>query len=366
MNSTSRDGRESAGGSDPVHRVTVADHGEREASSEAERQTPPEEASGRDTQRHGGQAGGEKATPTPQVPREGEVLSSASSDPLLAPPPSGLPASPSLVTLLGRQPPSVDGESVVAAIAHRIYAWVTGQHARAEGQVLQSYRHVLEARVAAAEATAKARVRYAAIEAAQRRRMEQIELERQVRAFRRWLAPEELRQVIHRALEEEDTLAWVSHLLGPELDHPEQMRSLAHREARAAALQKAEEAEAERQRQRAVDAAPPSEGKQMAAEALEIERFRAESERIRQQRRYGRFREGESLPTFGAPSVEWSPTERQIKAIALKAVRDFSVLAPGQAEREFERWKRDLPQWQPPLLAADISRCAEELWELLG
>jgi hypothetical protein len=123
------------------------------------------------------------------------------------------------------------------------------------------------------------------------------------------------------------------------------------------------EAEAELQLRVTVAAVPPEQGREILGREMEVERLLLEREQLRKQRLIG----GPSqipAPLALPPAVDWEVSDQQIQALAVKAVTRFAPLPPGEAERAWVLWRRELGLRLPAYAAGEVARRADELRDL--
>jgi hypothetical protein len=125
-----------------------------------------------------------------------------------------------------------------------------------------------------------------------------------------------------------------------------------------------EEAEADLQLHRQVRVSGPEAGRTLLGQETEVERLLVERERLRRQRLPGALDAGVPLTPALPASVEWEIDDRQVEALALKAVTRFAGLLPEEAERAWAAWRRELGLRLPPYAAAEVARRAEALRDL--
>jgi hypothetical protein len=136
----------------------------------------------------------------------------------------------------------------------------------------------------------------------------------------------------------------------------------------------AEEAEAECAFRRRVYVAPPEQARQILGASLETERLLGERERLRRQQRTGSEPPAPAMipappsplppampPALPAPALEEHVSDRQIEALALRAVTRFGGLPPEAAERAWQEWRRELERRLPPYAVQEVCRRAEEV-----
>jgi hypothetical protein len=121
-----------------------------------------------------------------------------------------------------------------------------------------------------------------------------------------------------------------------------------------------EEVEAELELRREVRAADPEARITILGQETEVERLLLERERLRSQRLNGAGAVME-VPLPAPTGVEWDIDDRQIEAMAVKAVTRFAALPPAQAAGAWAAWERELKLRLPPYAAAEVLRRVEAL-----
>jgi hypothetical protein len=152
-------------------------------------------------------------------------------------------------------------------------------------------------------------------------------------------------------------LAWrMRHAASAELTILEARRRVAE------ARRVTEEAEAEVELRQSLQSLPGEKGVQLLAPQTQIERLLLEREQLRRQR----LQQALSGPPRAAiPAVvEWDLSDREIEAMAVKAVTEFSRLPAAEAESQWLAWRRELELHLPSYAAQEVARRAEQLRQL--
>lgn len=135
----------------------------------------------------------------------------------------------------------------------------------------------------------------------------------------------------------------------------------------------AEEMEGELAFHRELRQAPPQRRLQILGAEVETQRLLLERDRLRRERLSGAALPP-MPPTLPAPTgappgqalLEQHVGDRQVEALALRAVTRFASLAPSEAEREWARWRQELSARLPAYAAEEVARRADELRGLAG
>lgn len=138
---------------------------------------------------------------------------------------------------------------------------------------------------------------------------------------------------------------------------------------------RAEDAEAERDLRCRLRSSSAEEARAFLQDELERERLLLARTRLRQipppasqvlDLAHSTSTDTRSLAAEAAtPSVEVEISDRQIDALALKAVTRFAALPAEEAERAWETWKHELRRRLPPYAAMEVACRAEALRGLL-
>ena len=155
-----------------------------------------------------------------------------------------------------------------------------------------------------------------------------------------------------------------------EIEREAMLRELAgRRQAEELALH-AEEAEAERRLMSAVRQAPPEQARRILGADVETQRLLNERDRLRRERLGAQpvltltgppALPGPEAADAGETALEVHVTDRQVEALAVRALTRFASLAPDEADRQWEAWRRELHARLPPYAAAEVERRSDEL-----
>ena len=135
----------------------------------------------------------------------------------------------------------------------------------------------------------------------------------------------------------------------------------------------AEEAEAERRLMSAVRQAPPEQARRILGADIETQRLLKERDQLRRER-LGAPPVPAPLALLALPdpngcepaALEVHVTDRQVEALAVRALTRFAGLPPDEADRQWEAWRQELHARLPPYAAAEVERRADELRGLSG
>ena len=157
-----------------------------------------------------------------------------------------------------------------------------------------------------------------------------------------------------------------------DLERTANVRELEGRRQAAELERQAEEAEAERALLASVRQASPEQARRIIGADLETQRLLLEREQLRRERMGlppAAPPAALALPAPGRPgpaALEVHVSDRQVETLALRALTRFAALPPGEAERRWDEWRRELHLRLPPYAAAQVERRVEELRELSG
>jgi len=130
------------------------------------------------------------------------------------------------------------------------------------------------------------------------------------------------------------------------------------------AATRAEDAHAELIFRRQLRQAPTAQRTEIAGREGEVERLLRERDGHRRQRLARVSPDG--LPALpDSPALVPDISDRQIEALAVKAVTRFAALPAREAEAAWSAWERELEQRLPPYAAAEVAQRAAELRSLL-
>ena len=160
-----------------------------------------------------------------------------------------------------------------------------------------------------------------------------------------------------------------------EIERAAMLSELAFRRQAAELALQADEAEEERRLLSAVRQATPEQARRIVGADLETQRLLKERDQLRRER-LGTSLPAPALPPLALPAPDAADSEttalevhvsdRQVEALAVRALTRFAVLPPDEADRQWEVWRRELHVRLPPYAAAQVEARADELRRLGG